>query len=73
MQGDDGVWKFSPLKDGEDEYKKTEELVLKQKCRRGPSFSNSAPTDVEMSEMETYLWIDYSITNYSNRRTHKLF
>ena len=58
MQGDDRVWKFSPLKDGEVEYKKTEELVLKQKCRRGPSSSNSAPTDVKKSEMETHLWID---------------
>ena len=73
MQGDDRVWKFSPLKDGEVEYKKTEELVLKQKCRRGPSFSNSAPTDVEKIEIETYLWIEYSITNYSNQQTQKLF
>ena len=58
MQGDDRVWKFSPLKDGEVEYKKTEELALKQKCRRGPSSSNSAPTDVEKIEMGAYLWID---------------
>ena len=73
MQVDDRVWKFSPLKDGKVEYKKTEELALKQKCRRGPSSSNSAPTDVEKIEIETYLWIEYSITNYSNQQTQKLF
>ena len=58
MQVDDRVWKFSPLKDGKVEYKKTEELALKQKCRRGPSFSSLAPTDVEKIEMGAYLWID---------------
>ena len=33
------------MKDGEVEYKKTEELALKQKCRRCPSFSSAAPTE----------------------------
>ena len=46
------------MKDGEVEYKKTEELALKQKCRRGPGFSNSAPTDIERSKIEAFIYLD---------------